>query len=80
MSLLQKCLKNLPILITNYIPFEKCTISNPQFLFINLFGYLHHETLPSMWIVLMCKAGAMFVFKVFLLSGYLNKKNIRFFI
>ena len=30
--LLQKCLKNLPILITNYIPFEKCTISNPQFL------------------------------------------------
>ena len=28
---LQNCLKNLPILITNYIPFEKCTISNPQF-------------------------------------------------
>ena len=29
--LLQKCLKNLPILITNYIPFEKCTIRYPQF-------------------------------------------------
>jgi hypothetical protein len=32
-SSLQKCLKNLPILITNYIPFEKCLNMNPQFLF-----------------------------------------------
>jgi hypothetical protein len=31
-SLLQKCLKNLPILITNYISFEKCIILNLEFL------------------------------------------------
>jgi hypothetical protein len=31
-SLLQKCLKNLPVLIINYLPFEKCTKSPREFL------------------------------------------------
>jgi hypothetical protein len=42
-SRLQKCLKNLPILITNYIPFEKCIILNLEFLEADFYHRLYRN-------------------------------------